>query len=74
MRIKALLVLMLVVIATTTNCSAKTPSDKSTVKPVVATDTIMQKAIGDSIYYIITHAKKMRYLQFLSHQIVHIRK
>lgn len=58
MRIKALLVLMLVVIATTTNCSAKTPSDKSTVKPVVATDTIMQKAIGDSIYYIITHAKK----------------
>ncbi len=59
MRIKVLLVLMLAVIATTTSCSAKTPSDKSTVKPVVATDTIMQKAISDSIYRIITHAKKI---------------
>lgn len=59
MRIKILLVLMLAVVATTTSCSAKTPSDKSTVKPVVATDTIMQKAVGDSIYRILTHAKKI---------------
>lgn len=59
MRMKVLLMLMLAVIATTTSCSAKTPSDKSTVKPVVATDTIMQKAVGDSIYRIITHAKKI---------------
>jgi hypothetical protein len=59
MRIKVLLVLMLAVIATTTNCSAKTPSDKSTVKTIVPTDTIMQKAVGDSIYRIITHTKKI---------------
>lgn len=59
MRIKVLLVLMLAVIATTTSCSAKTPSDKSTTKPVVATDTVMQKAVGDSIYRVITHAKKI---------------
>ena len=59
MRIKVLLVFMLAVIATTTSCSAKTPSDKSTVKTIVATDTIMQKAVGDSIYRIITHTKKI---------------
>lgn len=46
MRIKVLLVLMLAVIATTTSCSAKTPSDKSTVKTIVATDTIMQKQLA----------------------------
>lgn len=59
MRIKLLLVLMLAVITTTTSCSAKTPSDKSMTKPVVASDTIMQKAVGDSIYRVITHAKKI---------------
>ena len=59
MRLKVIHVLMLAVIATTTNCSAKVPSDKSTSKQVVATDTIMQKAVGDSIYRIITNAKKV---------------
>ena len=59
MRLKVIHVLMLAVIATTTNCSAKVPSDKSTSKQVVATDTIMQKAVGDSIYRIITNAKKI---------------
>lgn len=59
MRLKAILVLMLAVIATTTSCSAKVPSDKSTSKPVVATDTIMHKAVGDSIYRIIINAKKV---------------
>lgn len=43
MRLKAILVLMLAVIATTTSCSAKVPSDKSTSQKVVATDTIMHK-------------------------------
>ncbi len=59
MRLKAILVLMLAVIATTTSCSAKVPSDKSTSQKVVATDTIMHKAVGDSIYRIITNAKKV---------------
>lgn len=59
MRLKVILVLMLAVIAITTSCSAKVPSDKSTFKAVVATDTIMHKAVGDSIYRIITNAKKV---------------
>lgn len=59
MRLKMILVLMLAVIATTTSCSAKEPSDKGTSKQVVATDTIMHKAVGDSIYRIITNAKKV---------------
>ncbi len=59
MRLKAILVLMLAVIATTTSCSAKTPSDKSTPQSVVATDTIMHNAVGDSIYRIIVNAKKV---------------
>lgn len=60
MRLKAILVLMLAVIATTTSsCSAKTPSDKSTPQSVVATDTIMHKAVGDSVYRIIVNAKKV---------------
>lgn len=58
-RLKVMLVLTLVVIATTTSCSAKVPSDKSTSQPIVATDTIMHKAVGDSIYRIITNAKKV---------------
>lgn len=59
MRIRVFFVLMLVVIATTTSCSARVPNDRSTSKSVVATDTIMQNAVGDSIYRIITHAKKI---------------
>ncbi len=59
MRIKILLMIMLAVVATTTSCSAKVPSDKNSAKPVVATDTIMQKALGDSIYRVITQAKKI---------------
>lgn len=59
MRLKVIIVLMLAVIATTTSCSAKEPSDKSTSKQVVATDTIMHKAVGDSIYRIIINAKKV---------------
>lgn len=50
---------MLAVIATTTSCSAKVPNDKKALNPVVATDTIMQKAVGDSIYRVITSAKKI---------------
>lgn len=59
MRIKILLMIMLAVVATTTSCSAKVPNDKGTTKPVVASDTIMQKALGDSIYRVITQAKKV---------------
>ncbi len=49
----------LVAIATTTSCSAKVPSDKSTSQSTVASDTIMQKALTDSIYRVLTHAKKI---------------
>lgn len=59
MRIKILLMIMLAVVTTTTSCSAKVPSDKGSTKPVVASDTIMQKALGDSIYRVITQAKKI---------------
>lgn len=59
MRLKAILVLMLAVVATTNSCSSKEPGDKSTSPQVVATDTIMHKAVGDSIYRIITEAKKV---------------
>ena len=58
MRLKMILVLMLAVIATTTSCSAKVSSYKSTSQKVGAIDTIMHKAVGDSIYRIITNAKK----------------
>lgn len=59
-RLKVLLVLTLAVIATTTSCTAKAPNDnKSTSQPIVASDTIMYKAVGDSIYRIITNAKKV---------------
>lgn len=59
MRFKTILALMIVLIATTTICIAKEPSVKSTSQRVVASDTIMQKAVGDSIYRIITNAKKI---------------
>ena len=59
MKRKAILMLMMVVIATTTSCSAKDSNSKSTSHSIVATDTIMHKAVGDSIYRIITGAKKV---------------
>lgn len=59
MKIKTLIVLMLAVIATTTRCTAKTPVAKTISKPVKVTDTIMQKAIGDSLYCMINQAKKI---------------
>lgn len=59
MKIRVFLALMLVVIATTTSCSAKVLNDKNTSQSVVATDTIMHKVVGDSIYRIITNAKKV---------------
>lgn len=58
-RLKVKFVLTLIGIATTISCSAKVPSDKSTSQPIVATDTIMHKAVGDSIYRVITNAKKV---------------
>ena len=58
-RLKVISVLTLVVFAITTNCSAKMPSDKSMSQPIVATDTLIHKAVGDSIYRIITNAKKV---------------
>lgn len=51
MRLNVILVLMLAVIATTTSCSAKEPGDRSTSQSVVAIDTIMHKAVGDSILW-----------------------
>lgn len=60
MRLKAIFALLLGVIATATSCSAKVPSDKSVpINNIVATDTIMHKAVGDSIYHIITSVKKI---------------
>lgn len=59
MRLKVILVLMLAVIVTATSCSAKALSERSTSESVVATDTTMYKAVGDSIYRIITKAKKV---------------
>ncbi len=58
MKLKHILALMLVVIATTTGCSAK---NNRAIKhhEIVAADSIMKKAVGDSIYSIITHAKKI---------------
>lgn len=60
MRIKTIFVLTLAVVATTVGCSAKVPDGKSTSHPIVATDTIMHKAVGDSIYRIIMNAKKVQ--------------
>lgn len=54
MRVKIILMIMLAKITTMTSCSAKESSDKSSTKPVLAKDTIMQKALGDSIYRVIT--------------------
>lgn len=59
MRLKTILTLMMALIATTTICIAKEPSGKGESQQVAATDTIMQKAVGDSIYRIITNAKKV---------------
>lgn len=59
MKVKILILIMLAVVGTTTSCSAKVPNDRGASKPVVATDTIMQKAVGDSIYNIITRAKSI---------------
>lgn len=59
MRIKIILMIMLAVVTTTTSCSAKEPRGKSSTNPIVATDTIMKKALGDSIYRVITQAKKI---------------
>lgn len=50
---------MLAVMATATCCTAKTQAEKNISKPVKVTDTIMQKAIGDSLYCIIKQAKKI---------------
>lgn len=58
-RLKVILILTLVGIATTTSCSANGPGKKSTAQQIVTTDTIMHKAVGDSIYRIITNAKKV---------------
>lgn len=59
MRFKIITLILLAVIATTTSCSAKVPNDQKGTKAVVATDTVMQKAVGDSIYCIITRAKNI---------------
>lgn len=51
---------MLVVIATATSCSAKRLGNKGNVTPpIVATDTLMHKAVGDSIYRIIKNVKRI---------------
>ncbi len=63
MRLKAIFLLLLVAITATTSCVAKVHNNNSTSKPAAAataaTDTIMQKAVGDSIYQIITKAKRV---------------
>lgn len=59
MRLKVIFVLSLVVIAATASCSAKERNEKRKSQPVVAMDTIIQKAIGDSIYHLIEKAKKV---------------
>ncbi len=47
------------VVATTTSCSAKDSSCNNSAKTVTVADTIMQKALGGSIYRVITKAKKI---------------
>ena len=59
MKLKKIFVLMLAAIAITAGCSAKSRSEQRTFHPVVAADTIMYNAIGDSIYHIIANAKKI---------------
>ncbi len=59
MKLKTILMLLLIISCTTICCTAKETIVRNTSQPIAATDTIMHKAIGDSIYRIITKAKKV---------------
>lgn len=59
MRAKIITIFLLAVITAATSCSAKVTKDPKVLNSVAPTDTIMQNAVGDSIYRIITSAKKI---------------
>lgn len=59
MKLKLIIGLILSIIATASSYFAKGLHNKKIVPQIVATDTIMHKVIGDSIYRIITNAKKV---------------
>lgn len=56
MRLTIFLVISLAIMAIPSSCSAKAPNNRGMEN---MTDTIMQKAVGDSIYRVITKAKKI---------------
>jgi hypothetical protein len=47
------------VVTASSSCSAKAPNDKNVTNMITETDSIMQKAVGDSIYRVITKAKRI---------------
>lgn len=59
MRQKLIILITLAAVVSTTSCSAKQPSEKAITQNVIATDTVMHKAVGDSIYRVITNVKKI---------------
>lgn len=63
MRLKILLMLILSFTVMTNSCFSKEPAKKDTAYPIVA-DTIMHKALGDSVYRIITQAKRVEVSSF----------
>jgi hypothetical protein len=59
-KIKLFLLLVLSVLAVNVGCYAKSEENHSLSSSSVAkTDTIMQKALGDSLYRVISHARKI---------------
>jgi hypothetical protein len=59
MRFTLFLAMAIAVIAASSSCSAKSSNDKNKTDMITETDSIMQKAVGDSIYRVITKAKKI---------------
>lgn len=64
MKLKVIFLLLLAIVAAASSCSAKEPRDKKKTSSIDVTDMIMQKAVGDSIYNIISNAKKVEVTSF----------
>ena len=59
MSLKKIFVVLFSVLVLASGCSAKAPASKNASKHMLAMDTVMKKALGDSICDIIQNAKKI---------------
>ena len=59
MRLQTIFLFILTMIVSASGCSAKAKNNKEQAAGIIAADTVMQKAVGDSVYNIIKKAKKV---------------